>query len=401
MLRAPSRILVPAVLASIASLAFGGVPTRATTTPVAVTYSVTVQDPNVGVHSPFDMSLHFLGAALVPNPFGGIQYQVPPGWAIAGGAGVPLGDNVAALRLALDIPGACPLASALPSLQGAKVVVPLYNAPLPVVGVDPAGIPIGPHLARWIGKVGFGPGYGIPVNVIVDGDAVTGTTMTLFVGDKRLPLQFSTFPFCFNLTVDLGVRGLSNPSGAVVSTNPPVAGTYTFGANITSFAPGPPTLHLTAPVQIGPSPVVAPTDSDGDGVPDAVDACPEDPGPASNNGCPLALDSDHDGVPDVVELMVGTNPLVFDTAGDGYGDGQKIALDKNPTLYCPIMRADVNMDGVVNILDLATVAGTYGQAVPPAPARYDQGPPPSDGVINILDLSKMASVYDHSVMECP
>jgi beta-glucanase (GH16 family) len=29
-----------------------------------------------------------------------------------------------------------------------------------------------------------------------------------------------------------------------------------------------------------------PTDSDGDGVPDSQDQCPNDPGPASNNGCP-------------------------------------------------------------------------------------------------------------------
>lgn len=29
-----------------------------------------------------------------------------------------------------------------------------------------------------------------------------------------------------------------------------------------------------------------PADSDGDGVPDSSDACPSQPGPASNNGCP-------------------------------------------------------------------------------------------------------------------
>jgi hypothetical protein len=38
------------------------------------------------------------------------------------------------------------------------------------------------------------------------------------------------------------------------------------------------------------------TDTDGDGVPDTVDACPATPGPASLNGCP---DSDGDGVPDI------------------------------------------------------------------------------------------------------
>ena len=37
-------------------------------------------------------------------------------------------------------------------------------------------------------------------------------------------------------------------------------------------------------------------DSDGDGIPDCEDECPEQPGPRSNDGCPL--DSDGDGIPD-------------------------------------------------------------------------------------------------------
>lgn len=49
---------------------------------------------------------------------------------------------------------------------------------------------------------------------------------------------------------------------------------------------------------------LAPTapDADGDGVPDASDACPKEPGAVSNdaeaNGCPLEADADGDGVPD-------------------------------------------------------------------------------------------------------
>lgn len=41
------------------------------------------------------------------------------------------------------------------------------------------------------------------------------------------------------------------------------------------------------------------SDGDGDGVPDDVDQCPGQPGPASNNGCPEGSgDSDGDGIPD-------------------------------------------------------------------------------------------------------
>ena len=43
---------------------------------------------------------------------------------------------------------------------------------------------------------------------------------------------------------------------------------------------------------------VALKDTDGDGVPDIDDLCPDVPGPASNHGCPVFADKDGDGVPD-------------------------------------------------------------------------------------------------------
>jgi hypothetical protein len=65
------------------------------------------------------------------------------------------------------------------------------------------------------------------------------------------------------------------------------------------------------------------------------------------------------------------------------------------------MRADVDGDGIVRIPDLSRVASDYRVDVPPAPARYNQGPPPFDSVINIPDLSKMAAMYNQSVRSCP
>jgi outer membrane protein OmpA-like peptidoglycan-associated protein len=46
---------------------------------------------------------------------------------------------------------------------------------------------------------------------------------------------------------------------------------------------------------------VALADSDGDGVPDIEDLCPDVPGPPENHGCPLTGDRDGDGVPDDID----------------------------------------------------------------------------------------------------
>ena len=50
-----------------------------------------------------------------------------------------------------------------------------------------------------------------------------------------------------------------------------------------------------------PGSKVGMTDSDGDGVPDVADLCPEAPGPASNQGCPLSGDRDRDGITDDID----------------------------------------------------------------------------------------------------
>ncbi len=87
-----------------------------------------------------------------------------------------------------------------------------------------------------------------------------------------------------------------------------------------------------------------------------------------------------------------------DSVLDGYPDLVKARLGKSITVYCAVMRADVDYDGQVSILDLAAVAGHFLQTVPPAPARYDQD---GDGVISILDLAQMAGVFLQPVTACP
>ena len=87
-----------------------------------------------------------------------------------------------------------------------------------------------------------------------------------------------------------------------------------------------------------------------------------------------------------------------DIDGDGYTDAQESALGKNPLSYCTVMRADIDGDHTVSILDISAAAQSYGQSVPPAPERRNQD---GDSVISILDLSKIASVFLQPVSACP
>jgi hypothetical protein len=114
---------------------------------------------------------------------------------------------------------------------------------------------------------------------------------------------------------------------------------------------------------------------------------------------PCTADSDGDGITDSDEINIHhTNPGNADTDGDGYTDKQEIDMGKDPSTYCNIMRADVDHDGAVSILDLAKLAQYFTQAIPPAPTAYDQD---GDNKISILDLARMAQVFTQPVSTCP
>lgn len=92
------------------------------------------------------------------------------------------------------------------------------------------------------------------------------------------------------------------------------------------------------------------------------------------------------------------NRVTFpDNDGDGYTDGYEVQIGENPAVYCPIMRADVDNDELVSILDLSAVGGKFGQSIPPAPARFDQD---GDALISVLDLSAMASQFGKPISLC-
>lgn len=98
-------------------------------------------------------------------------------------------------------------------------------------------------------------------------------------------------------------------------------------------------------------------------------------------------------------LDVAVSPA--DADRDGYSDAAEMAIGTHPQTFCAIMRADVDGDGTVTILDLSRVAGSFGKGVPPAPWRLDQEPPATrDGFISILDLARMAAQFQRPVDAC-
>ncbi|WEK35267.1 MAG: OmpA family protein [Candidatus Pseudobacter hemicellulosilyticus] len=108
----------------------------------------------------------------------------------------------------------------------------------------------------------------------------------------------------------------------------------------------------TAPVLLPPPPLPQPPkDTDGDGVVDSLDACPDVAGLAQFNGCP---DTDGDGIPDKEDKCPNEKGVaryqgcpVPDTDGDGINDEEdKCPNEKGVARYqgCPI--PDRDKDGV-------------------------------------------------------
>jgi len=102
-------------------------------------------------------------------------------------------------------------------------------------------------------------------------------------------------------------------------------------------------------------------DTDGDGIIDSLDACPDVAGLAEFNGCP---DTDGDGVPDAKDACPDVAGLVqFDGCPDADGDGTPEPKDQCPTVAGPVENngcpwPDQDGDGVADKDDKCpTVAG--------------------------------------------
>lgn len=148
-------------------------------------------------------------------------------------------------------------------------------------------------------------------------------------------------------------------------------------------------------IAIGTDPLNPDTDGDrqGDG---AEIRCGSDPLSALSKVS--GKDTDRDLIPDACEAIIGTNPNLVDTDGDGLGDGAEFfRLGTNPLVAdtdgdgCVDgdEAATINGDRNVNVLDLAAVAGHLATAGEPLYVRdFDMN---GDGDTNSLDLMLMAT----------
>ncbi|PJF28814.1 MAG: hypothetical protein CUN52_11560, partial [Phototrophicales bacterium] len=135
-------------------------------------------------------------------------------------------------------------------------------------------------------------------------------------------------------------------------------------------------------------------DSDGDGVPDNVDACPYQGSIGFGiypNGCPI-LDSDGDGIPDPNDSCPNQGSIGFgiypngcpilDRDGDGVPDPNDSCPDQGSigfgiyTNGCPVLDSDG--DSVPDTLDACPGQGSIGFGVTANGCPIPPPPPPSD-----------------------
>lgn len=103
------------------------------------------------------------------------------------------------------------------------------------------------------------------------------------------------------------------------------------------------TTELTAG-ESAPTPIVTPPE--GIAIPLPIDSRAAEP--SVQVAAVEGLDSDADGITDVEESLLGTNPQLFDTDGDGYGDGAELK-----GLYSPLAKgAGINAMTSLKRVDL-------------------------------------------------
>lgn len=117
--------------------------------------------------------------------------------------------------------------------------------------------------------------------------------------------------------------------------------------NVDSDGDGVPDNIDKCPNRAGSSLYAGCPDTDGDGIDDSRDACPDISGPASNKGCPVettvdrsalqTIDTDGDGVVDSKDRCPGRPGLsIYDGCPDSDGDGLDDSRDRCPNSAGPV-----------------------------------------------------------------
>ncbi|HHI92891.1 MAG TPA: hypothetical protein ENK04_05145 [Gammaproteobacteria bacterium] len=138
-------------------------------------------------------------------------------------------------------------------------------------------------------------------------------------------------------------------------------------------------------------------DSDGDGVPNALDRFPYDPtefADADNDGIgdnadpddnsaiskDPNLDSDNDGLSDAVEYQLGTNVNVADTDGDGINDNVEIQVGLNPLDATDgATTANSDTDGWTNLIEITNGTDPFNPDTDGDGLNDDVDPDPLNG----------------------
>ena len=385
------RVLPVALLvaAAMAAALVGRTNTEASL-PFAPSFDLSVSDANpnaiaaiVSTHNSPD-GHHLLDSVSV---------FIPKVWTIASDGDIDDGDQVGEVRMDVDVN--CD--STVETLEGALI--------------DTAADP--QLKAEW--RATLSGGWQLLFVV----DSLTGNQGT----EIAVTLTNASMPslYCTPQTVSLTIFGSSIPGGATVATNPTQVGTSTWDVSYLSFSfTGSQNEHTA----VSSGSVVIDTDTDVDGLADAVDNCPNDSNPDQLDGdgdgpgdvcdnCPgtanaTQTDTDSDGLGDdcdpdddndslglgnplwfrdEIELFVGTDPLnpcADDTIADNEADDKWVP--------------DLNDDQAVNIGDRARIvfqllSGSYDQ-------RYDLN---ADGVLDILDraIEVLYVLEFQKTLSCP
>ncbi len=212
-----------------------------------------------------------------------------------------------------------------------------------------------------------GPNVGSPVNS--DGDALSNALESSIVDSDSDGVMNQSDPANNNpcvpnansaacLATDSDGDGLTNGQEDTLGTSRSNPDTDGDGANDGAEVGG----NVTAPTNSDGDGVPnvfesSVTDTDGDGVPDQADPANNNPCvPNANSAACLATDSDGDGLTNAQEDTLGTDRNDADTDGDGANDGVEAGGNVNSP-------ADSDHDGIPNLLD-SSALDTDGDGIP-------------------------------------